>query len=150
MNRPDPRLRIGDVERERAVTALGEHFAAGRLTRDEFDERSEAAWAARTEAELAPLFTDLPSLYAASGSGTTRSTPPRTHRPSPGASRPGAHPRFRIGLLPLLMVGIALTIVLPGGPWPVFVILAVWWFVRPRWRSAQASGRDRAWRGSWE
>ena len=37
-----PELRIGDAEREAAVTALGEHYAAGRLTKEEYDERADA------------------------------------------------------------------------------------------------------------
>lgn len=54
------RIRIADAEREAAVSTLSEHYAVGRLTREEYDERCEAAWAARTRAELRPLFTDLP------------------------------------------------------------------------------------------
>ena len=39
---------------------LGEHYAVGRLTKDEFDERSDAVWSAKTRGDLAPLFADLP------------------------------------------------------------------------------------------
>jgi uncharacterized protein DUF1707 len=53
-------VRVGDVERDRAATALGEHFSAGRLDRAELDARVAAALAARTEADLEALFTDLP------------------------------------------------------------------------------------------
>jgi len=59
------RLRIGDTERDAATAALGEHFASGRLTREEFDERLEQAWAAKTAEELDPLFADLPRDRAA-------------------------------------------------------------------------------------
>lgn len=55
------RVRIGDTERDAAASALGDHFAAGRLTRDEFDERLELAWAAKSADDLDPLFVDLPS-----------------------------------------------------------------------------------------
>ncbi len=41
---------------------LREHFAAGRLTQDEFDERVQAAYVARTEPELDALLGDLPRL----------------------------------------------------------------------------------------
>jgi hypothetical protein len=71
----DPRagaLRIGDAERDEACRALGEHFAAGRLTRAEFDERTTAAWAARTRADLGPLFADLPAPH---GDGVSRPAP---------------------------------------------------------------------------
>lgn len=52
--------RIGDAERDRAVTELREHHAAGRLTLEEFDQRMQAALAARTARDLTPLFADLP------------------------------------------------------------------------------------------
>lgn len=55
-------LRIGDAEREGAAKALGEHLSAGRLTWDEYDSRLQQVWAARTRADLAPLFSDLPAL----------------------------------------------------------------------------------------
>jgi Domain of unknown function (DUF1707) len=54
------RLRIGDAERYEAATALGEHFATGRLDRDEFDTRVQSAYGARTRADLETLFGDLP------------------------------------------------------------------------------------------
>jgi len=56
-----PEVRIGTAEREEAVHLLGEHFAAGRLTLDEFDERVTCATQARTRGDLVPLFRDLPS-----------------------------------------------------------------------------------------
>lgn len=53
-------LRIGDTERNQAITALGEHLGAGRLDVDEFGGRSAGVEVARTRDELAALFTDLP------------------------------------------------------------------------------------------
>jgi hypothetical protein len=57
---PAEQLRVGDAERQQAVTALGEHFAAGRLDQQEFDTRIQAAYAARTRVDLRDLFGDLP------------------------------------------------------------------------------------------
>ena len=57
-------LRASDADRERAVTALREHAAAGRLTLEELSERAERAYAATTRAELEEIGRDLP---AASG-----------------------------------------------------------------------------------
>jgi len=57
-------LRIGDVERSAAVEKLNQHYAAGRLTRIEHDERVDFALAARTQADLLVLFADLPDLDA--------------------------------------------------------------------------------------
>ena len=56
----DGTVRIGDAERDAAVSALGDHYAAGRLTREEFDERSDQAMQARFHGDLQPLFADLP------------------------------------------------------------------------------------------
>ena len=48
--------RIGDAERERATARLGEHFAEGRLDHEEYDERLDAIWSARTAADLDQVF----------------------------------------------------------------------------------------------
>ena len=53
-------LRVSDAERDRAVAELSEHFQAGRLTQEEFEDRSGRALQARTGRELSGLFTDLP------------------------------------------------------------------------------------------
>ena len=57
-------LRVSDQQREAAAQQLREHFAAGRLDQDEFDERAQAAYTARTEPELAAVMADLPALPA--------------------------------------------------------------------------------------
>ncbi len=54
----DPR--IGSQERDTAVAALRTHLEAGRLTPEEYEDRSVTASKARTWAEMAPLFADLP------------------------------------------------------------------------------------------
>ena len=75
-------LRIGDRDRESAVAALGEHFAQGRLTKDEYDERSDAAWTARTAADLRPLFADLPATRPVQAASPARVVePPRRQVP---------------------------------------------------------------------
>jgi len=53
-------LRIGDAERDAAATDLGEHYAAGRLTLDELNERLDAAFSARTFGQLNRIMADLP------------------------------------------------------------------------------------------
>lgn len=55
-------LRIGDAERDAAAADLGEHYAAGRLTLDELDERLDAVFSAKTFGQLARVMTDLPGL----------------------------------------------------------------------------------------
>lgn len=57
-------LRISDQQRERAAQELREHFAAGRLSEEELDERVQQAYAARTERQLREVLSDLPRLPA--------------------------------------------------------------------------------------
>src|SRR5919202_1793463 len=57
--------RASDAEREQAVLALREHTATGRLTLEEFAERMERAYAARTVTELESVGRDLPATPAA-------------------------------------------------------------------------------------
>jgi Domain of unknown function (DUF1707) len=59
-----PDVRISDDDRDRVAGELRDHFAAGRLSEDELNERLEVCYRARTEAELAALRTDLPALPA--------------------------------------------------------------------------------------
>src|SRR5579863_9746282 len=61
-NQPVPGdLRVSDADRDRALAALSEHYQAGRLTLDEFEERSEQTLKSKTARELTGLFTDLPT-----------------------------------------------------------------------------------------
>lgn len=53
-------LRASDVERERVVETLREHTVAGRLTLEEFSDRADLAYAAKTVAELDEVTRDLP------------------------------------------------------------------------------------------
>jgi hypothetical protein len=57
-------LRVSDADRDRAVAQLSEHYQAGRLTLEEFDERSGQALQAKTARELTGLFSDLPASPA--------------------------------------------------------------------------------------
>jgi uncharacterized protein DUF1707 len=58
---PVPReLRVSDVERQAVVRRLERALRDGRLTIVEFDERTRAAYAARTRGELDELTEDLP------------------------------------------------------------------------------------------
>jgi len=61
---PEPGLRAADDDRDTVLQTLERHVAAGRLTLDEFDQRSSAALAAVTLDDLAVLTADLPKLPA--------------------------------------------------------------------------------------
>jgi len=54
-------VRASDADRDRTVEALTTASAEGRLTLEEYSERSEAALTARTVGDLAGLTTDLPA-----------------------------------------------------------------------------------------
>ncbi len=58
-------IRVGDADRDATATQLREHYAAGRLTLDELNERLEQTFAARTGADLKAVTRDLPSLDGA-------------------------------------------------------------------------------------
>ncbi|WP_067482444.1 DUF1707 SHOCT-like domain-containing protein [Actinomadura hibisca] len=62
MTRPDD-LRVGDIERDAVATALHDHFAAGRLTREELEERLDTALAAKTRTDLREIVRDLPEPH---------------------------------------------------------------------------------------
>ena len=59
---PEPALRASDDDRDTTLQALERHTAEGRLSLDEFEQRSTAAVAAVTLDDLAALTADLPEL----------------------------------------------------------------------------------------
>ncbi len=125
-------VRIGDVDRDRAARALGEHYAAGRLERSEYDERVDAALTARTWGDLAPLFRDLPGPV------------PSQRAPAVVASPRSGH-RRRLTFLPvlLILVGVAM---FTGHGWVVWLGLGAFLLLR---RARHTSGSWRPPRGSW-
>lgn len=59
---PQSSLRIGDREREAAAAELREHYAQGRLTLGEFNQRIDAVFAAKTQRDLSRVTSDLPHV----------------------------------------------------------------------------------------
>ena len=62
--------RASDAEREQVVVRLREASAEGRLTLEEFAERTALAYRARSHAELEPLTADLPEAAAPAAPAT--------------------------------------------------------------------------------
>jgi len=68
--RLDPRqpghasMRASDADREIVRAMLGDAFADGRLTREEYDDRLNTLYGSRTLGEVSSLVTDLVPLYA--------------------------------------------------------------------------------------
>jgi Domain of unknown function (DUF1707) len=117
---PSSRLRISDADRDRAIAELSEHFQAGRLTADEFDDRTGRALQARTAADLAPLFADLPRKQQALTAATSR------------PASPAPLPSVRVPVVPIAILAvIALGGLLSGHPGLlVLVPLLVMFIVR--------------------
>jgi hypothetical protein len=53
-------VRVGDADREAVAAQLREHYADGRLTLEELNERLDQTFAARTKADLNTVMRDLP------------------------------------------------------------------------------------------
>lgn len=106
-------IRAGDADRERVVTALSAHAAAGRLDAEELEERTAAALEARTFAQLEALTADLPAQRPVASDAATR---PRR------APRRGRHGlRVYVATMVLLVAIWALTGM--GYFWPVWPAL---------------------------
>lgn len=118
-------LRIGDTEREAAVSALGEHLAAGRISLEEFDERAGRAWAAQYNAQLDELFRDLPQPRR------MVATPP----PRP-ATRQQPRRIFFPVFFPAVPIAVAVVIILANAaPWLLFMLVMLWIFGPLRMRN---------------
>ena len=83
-------LRGGDADREAAAGQLREHYADGRLTLDELNERLDQTFAAKTKADLNTVMRDLPQTAppGSGGYGQTGSTGWQPGWQGPMATRP--------------------------------------------------------------
>lgn len=118
---PHAQLRLSDAERDDAAQLLGDHFAAGRLSAEEHDERTSAAFAARTRGELPGLFSDLP------GGSPWSPAPSDAREPSPVRWTGGPRTSPPSGMPPVLRVLAALVLVvlvLTQLPWILIGLVA--------------------------
>jgi uncharacterized membrane protein len=108
-------MRASDRDRAVIETVLADAFAEGRLTREEYDERTGTALASRTLGELVPLISDLPvGPTPRSGSRNLHNGVAHGWR----AERPEALLGL-VGLSALLWTIWAVTM-WGGFPWPLF------------------------------
>jgi DUF1707 SHOCT-like domain len=131
----DAKIRASDADRDRAAAALREHLAAGRLTIEEFDERLDRAYAAKTLGELDELMADLPTsdLGQLPGSSLDRQAagPPLAgrHPDRPIQAGPGRFPPARRtafgswAAISLVLFMIWLASGAAGGPWFLWVVI---------------------------
>jgi hypothetical protein len=127
--KPDGSIRIGDSEREDAVKRLGEHYEAGRLSAEEHSERVDQALRAKTDGELAGLFTDLPAAQPAGAQQGAPSGPwgPRFSGKRPDWAARGPLSKVPLPLLIVLGVVGALASIgcVVGGGHPPFLPIAL-------------------------
>ena len=115
----DDRMRASDADREAVTAKLRDHFAEGRLTQTELDERVSAALGAKTYGELRPLTVDLPGPAP---------VPPRSATPPPRWAvqpRGGPPPWARRRHHPPVLLS-------SGGGWVVFGffrLIMLFWLV---------------------
>jgi len=107
-------MRVSDAERQAVADRLAEHFSSGRLDQAEFDERVGRAMSAKTRADLAGLFDDLPETGA----------PAATDQATGQLRRRRRHPILLVALIvfvaiaashvvwPLLWIGALVAVVL--------------------------------------
>ena len=119
----DDRMRVSDADRDRVTARLREHFAEGRLTSDELDERISAALNAKTVGELRHVMSDLPEPAV---------VPPRPQYGPWGAAPPWIVRRRGPRILPLFLLVLLVALIVPGGGWLVagfFKVILVFWLV---------------------
>lgn len=137
-----PDIRIGDADREQALHALGEHMSSGRLTVDEYGERSARVTAAKTRGDLAELFADLPEPRPRLGTPPAAVAQPPSNPPTPKhlaawVDRP-LNQRLVAAIVPVLWVCAVITGIATG----------IWWFMALPF-IATAVGRG-LWGQEWE
>jgi hypothetical protein len=105
----DPDMRVSQAERDEVVTELARHFADGRLTVEEYEERIEAALAARTGHDLAPLLADLPAPE-----------PPAPRRPVANPSGRPARPAWPSART--IAIAAVIVLAIATGPWALWLL----------------------------
>lgn len=135
----DPRMRASDADRERTAAVLREHHAVGRLTPQEFDDRLNRVFEAKTMGELDVLLADLPAIdlyeLPAAGIGPRSAgvmRPKRAGGPVGRRDDGGLLPRQAVtwvaasSLLLALWLGVG--IVAGGAAWaPWFLLIVIPW-----------------------
>jgi hypothetical protein len=142
----DDRLRTSDADRDRVAALLRDHFAEGRLTRDELDERVTATLSATTFGDLRRVLADLPAAVPA--------LPPASPPPPlpPQAARSWRPARRRPRVLPLALLLVALFVVLHGAGWiflAFFQAFLLFWLVVALAGIFAAARFRRRLRGGW-
>ncbi len=105
-------IRASDQDRERVIGVLCDAYAVGRVSREEFDERSIAAYSARTWGELRDLTADLPA-------------PPTGGLPADAVARRDVTRRTAAPIMWLCLFAVSAALALGGFAGAVWVIAFV-------------------------
>jgi len=130
-------IRASDEDRERIAAALSGHYAAGRLTLEEFQERLDRAYAAKTLGELSDLMTDLPGTELSQLREQPSGNPPLPGLRTPGTvqARDGTLPAFwRFWLV--VTIGVFVLWLVSGptvGPWFMLSAIILAFVILRRW-----------------
>ncbi len=119
----DDRIRASDTDRDHVTARLRDHFAEGRLSRGELDERISAALGATTLGDLRRLMADLPGPVP---------VPPAAAQRPPWAHSPWLVRRRGPRVLPLLLLALIAALLLPGGVWVLLAfvkLVLLFWLV---------------------
>jgi hypothetical protein len=130
-------VRASDEDRERIAAALGGHYAAGRLTLEEFQGRLDRAYAAKTLGELSDLMTDLPGTELSQLGGQPGGNPPLPGLRAPGTvqARDGGLPVFwRLWFAVTIGVFVFWLVSGPSvGPWFFLAAIALAYVMLRHW-----------------
>jgi len=118
-------IRIGDTERESALSALGDHMSAGRLDIDEYGDRTARVAAAKTRGDLLALFSDLPAPHPKFGVATAAQAPAVASNaaPVPASNGMPLPQRLMAAAVPLASIA-AVVLFFAMGTWLFFLIPA--------------------------
>jgi Domain of unknown function (DUF1707) len=120
----DPNIRASDTDRDRTASLLREHLAAGRLTPEEFSERLDRAFSARTVGEIDSLLRDLPGidLYRLPDAALTRRPQQASRRPGrSGGHRAAWWTAWGVWFTVVLICFVVWGLTGAGYPWPLWV-----------------------------
>jgi hypothetical protein len=98
----DDSIRVSDADRDRVTAQLRDHFAAGRITPGELDERLSAALNAKTFGNLRRIMADLPGPVPAPPGAAP--PPLRATAAWPVRRRPPFPPLVLLALLAALLI----------------------------------------------
>jgi hypothetical protein len=141
----DDSIRVSDADRDRVTAQLRDHFAAGRITSGELDERLLAALTAKTFGDLRRIMADLPGPVPARPDAA----------PPPLRATPAGATRRRPPFTPLILLALLAALLIPPTGWllATFVnVILLFWLMTSVIGASAFSRSQRRWHhhGDWQ